>query len=143
MSKSARQACNAPGSGPGGHTKGGPGITTTESKVVWREWLRYSVDFCVRQPEEAFQIKSFGRSGGSPPRTPSRKGKERETTETAVDTSPPTPDVTERPLPAAVSAGDFDDIDAELEEFMGSDDDDDDDDDDSMAGSESGQSNLR
>jgi hypothetical protein len=121
--------------------KVGQALRLPNTKVVWREWLRFSVDFCVRQPEEAFQIKSFGRSGGSPPRTPSRKGKERETAETAVDTSPPTPDVTERPLPAAVSAGDFDDIDAELEEFMGSDDDDDDD--DSMAGSESGQSNLR
>lgn len=61
--------------------------------------------------------------------------------ETAVITSPPTPDVTERAEPVAVSAGDFDDIDAELEEFMGSDDDDDDD--ESMEGSQSGQSELR
>ena len=121
--------------------KVGQALRLPSTKVVWREWLRFSVDFCVRQPEEPYQITSFGRSGGSPPRTPSRKGKERETLETAVITSPPTPDATERTQLATVSAGDFDDIDAELEEFMGSDDDDEDD--DSMEGSESGRSNLR
>lgn len=121
--------------------KVGQALRSSSTKVVWREWLRFSVDFCVRQPEEPYQIKSFGRTGGSPPRTPSRKGKEREKMETAVITSPPTPDVTERAEPVAVSAGDFDDIDAELEEFMGSDDDDDDD--ESMEGSQSGQSELR
>jgi hypothetical protein len=73
------------------------------------------------------------------PRTPSKKGKERAAVDSPVATSPPTPAGEE---PPAVKAGDFDDVDAELEEFMGSDDDDDDED-ESMEGSESGRSEPR
>ena len=107
--------------------------------VVWREWLKFSVDFCVRQPEEPYQVKPPQRPISSLPRTPSKKGKERAAVDSPIATSPPTPAGEE---PPAVKAGDFDDVDAELEEFMGSDDDDDDED-ESMEGSESGRSEAR
>jgi hypothetical protein len=113
--------------------------------VVWREWLKFSIDLCIRQSEEPYRVQSFSRSAtANAPRTPSRKGKEKAgmDSELPVETSPPTPDkpsISDWAGPT-MDPLDFDDVDAELEEFMGSDDEDEE---ESMDGSESGKSESR
>jgi RNA polymerase II subunit A-like phosphatase len=111
------------------------------TKVVWKEWLRHSIDWCQRQPEEAYQVSSFGRPDRSAPSTPTKK---QNAPIEPVQTTPSTPSVQERTEPVHMDVTDFDDIDDELKEFMEDDDDEDDEDDaTTVDGSESGMSEQR
>ncbi|KAJ9117103.1 hypothetical protein QFC24_006562 [Naganishia onofrii] len=97
-----------------------PGI-----KVVWRDWLKHSVDMWLRQPEEPYQIRpkstsspsksektSFAESKtppGSPPRSP------------VVDTDPSTPN-TGSVIPVEgdfmLDSNELEDMDKEMEDLL-------------------------
>lgn len=84
--------------------------------IVWRDWLKVSVDYCVRQDEERFRVR-VGQGGGN-------GGAERDGPGALV-THPPTPGAGEPVVLPPLDPRSFDDIDAELQEFMDDDDEDD------------------